>query len=914
MVIVAAALSGFVAALVAPFLFRFARTAGAWIVPLVPLALTVYFAILIEPIANGETITVEYDWVPTLGLSLAFRVDGLSLVFSLLIAGVGTLVMLYAGPYLRHRPDIGRFYAIILVFMAAMLGLVLANNVLAVALFWELTSLSSFFLIGFHHDQEQARAAAWKALMVTALGGQSLLAGLILLGFVSDSFTISEIVGRGDMVRDDALYLPILLLILGGAFTKSAQLPFHFWLPDAMTAPTPVSAYLHSATMVKAGVYILARLNPVLGGTDAWFGLLVGVGGATMVAGAYLAVTQTDIKRMLAYATLSVLGASIFLIGLDTHLAIEAMIVLLIVHSFYKGALFLVAGALDHATGTRELPQLGGLGRKMPLSWAAAILASLSLAGIPPFAGFISKELLYEASLHAPVLSTLLTVGAVLAKILLIVVAGVLAIRPFIGQTTTMGDQAHEVAGRMWASALVLGIAGMVVGVLPDLIDDPLVAPAVASITNDSRSVELHLWPGLRPTLALSALSIAAGTALYLVHRPARRIISRIADVGQWGPARWYDWSIQGLTSVAHGQTRIVQNGYLRSYLLVVIVTLSGLVGVTLLAHGVLIAPDTIAPRPYEVIIAVNIIVGTLVAVLTSSRLGAVAALSIIGINVAIVYVLFGAPDLAMAQFLVDTLTVILFIQVFYRLPRFPELSTGGTRLRDAAVAVTAGALVSLLILIATGVQFAPDVSHFYVETTERLGHSHNIVNAIVTDFRAFDTLGETVVLTLGGIGVFTLLKLREAESEPSDDPASQSSAMHSLVLASLVSLLMPLIVLFSIFLLLHGGERPGGGFPAGLVAAAGFVLFAVAKGSGPALRGLRIGRHLLLAIGLTLMIASGVLGLLLGEPFLTAQWATFSMPALGSIEIGTPLLFDIGIYLAVLGAAMLILLAMWRE
>ncbi|HEU5462661.1 MAG TPA: proton-conducting transporter membrane subunit, partial [Candidatus Binatia bacterium] len=427
-------LSGFVVAIFAPWVYRFTGDARGWLFALVPAGLTIYFANFVPAISAGEVMTFSHEWSPSLGLTLSFLVDGLSLLFALLISGIGALILIYAGSYLAGHPHLGRFYAFILLFMASMLGLVLCDNLLVLFVFWELTSISSYFLIGFDHEREAARAAALQALLVTGGGSLALLAGILLLGLAGGSLEVSALLANAEVVRASNLYVPIVLLVLAGAFTKSAQVPFHFWLPGAMEAPTPVSAYLHSATMVKAGVYLLARLSPVLGGTELWLHTLSAVGAVTMVTGAYLALRQTDLKLILAYLTVSALGILILFLGIGTTQAIAAAMVFLLAHALYKGALFLVAGIVDHETGTRDVNKLGGLRSAMPITAMAAGLAALSLAALPPTLGFIGKEMLLEATLAANGAGPILTVALVLASIIFVATAGIVGVRPFFGK------------------------------------------------------------------------------------------------------------------------------------------------------------------------------------------------------------------------------------------------------------------------------------------------------------------------------------------------------------------------------------------------------------------------------------------------------------------------------------------------
>jgi len=909
-------LAGFLAAPVAPLLSRFGRQREAgWLLPLVPLAITIYLATLIGNVADGETVTASWDWVPALGVRLAFMVDGLSLTFALLIAGIGALVLLYAGAYMEGDPNTDRLYGWLLVFMGSMLGLVLADNVLTLFVFWELTSISSYLLIGFKHAEDESRDSALKALLITFAGGQAMLAGLILLAMTAGTSQISAINLGGAAIRADDLYLPILLLILAGALTKSAQVPFHFWLPAAMAAPTPVSAYLHSATMVKAGVYLLARLSPALGGTDSWFYLLSIVGALTMVVGAFLAFRQTDLKLILAYSTISVLGSLVMLLGIGTTIAVEAAVVTLVVHSFYKGGLFLVAGAIDHETGTRDIRDLSGLARTMPVVAAIAGLAALSLAGIPPFAGFLGKELLYEAVGESEELGVALTVAAMVAKALLVAVAGLVAILPFAGRPSQAARDAHDPPMRMIVAPGLLAVAGLATGLAPSLLSRPLISPASSSILGEPVSVKLALWHGFGTVLLLSAITVVAGALIYAGRRRMVAAAGTLEPLGTVGPSRIYDHALRGLNWLATTQTRLLQTGFLRHYQIAVLITLVTLVGTTLLWRANTIQlGDFDDLHVIEIGLSAMILIAALTAVLTNSRLGAVAALGIIGYSVALIYTIYGAPDLAMAQFLVETLTVILFVLVFYHLPGLAQLSPRKVVIRDAGIAVACGALVTGLVLAATSEQFSPSISTFFTSKTIEEAHSRNIVNAILTDYRALDSLGEITVLALAGAGVFALLKLRPAGTGSDEPPIASSSAVPSLILQASTRVLLPVLLLFSVFLLFRGHNDPGGGFTGGLVAAAAFALYAIAYDAESARRALRVEPHTLMGAGLLVAVASGLVGVLLGEPFLTAQWLSFDLVGFGHLELSTVLAFDIGIYLVVLGVTLVIILSLAEE
>lgn len=756
MILAIAVLSGFGLAFCAPFLARRLGHSAGWILALLPAGLTVYFASLTPLAAANQPATFSHPWATELGLLFSFRADGLALLFALLISGIGTLVVVYAGGYLKGDPNLGRFYAWLLAFMGAMLGVALADNILVLFVFWELTSISSYMLIGYEHERERARVSALQAFLVTGSGGLALLAGLLLLGNAGGTFELSGLLAQGDVLRAGPLYLPAVILVLLGAFTKSAQFPFHFWLPNAMEAPTPVSAYLHSATMVKAGVYLLARLGPALNGTDLWFYTVGGVGAATMLVGGYLALSQTDLKRLLAYSTVSALGMLTLLIGLGSEYALEAAVVLLLAHGLYKGALFLVAGALDHETGTRDVTQLGGLFPKMKLTAIAGGIASLSMAGLPPLFGFISKELTYEAALE---FGPWLTAFVVAGGLFFVFVAGVVGVGPFWGKPKQTPRSAHEAPFSLWLGPLILSGLSLLIGVFPNSVSGSLVSPAVSAALGESVKVKLALWHGMNTAFLLSLLTIASGVGLFAIRSPLRAGLSRLS--WRWGPAFLYDRSLDGLNALARGQTRFLQSGYLRFYLFTIVFVGTGLAGFTLFTRGGFHWPlDLLDVRFYEALLAVLILCGAFFATISKSRLGAVASLGVAGYGVALIYLLFGAPDLAMTQFLIESLTVILFVLAFYHLPHFAQISSPRSRFRDVLIALLAGGLMTTLVLSAVGVQLYPRISSYFVENSLSLAHGRNVVNVILVDFRGIDTMGEITVLGIAAIGVYALLKL----------------------------------------------------------------------------------------------------------------------------------------------------------
>ncbi len=780
-----AILSIFLLAALAPWIHRLTGRYSGWVLALIPAALFVYFASFLPLISAGETVvlggsgagsaggpgvsgTVHAVFgsmlsMPGLGIQLSFLVDGLSLLFALLISGIGFFIVSYAGRYLEKSRDLGRFYVVILAFMGSMLGLVLADNLIAMFIFWELTSVTSYLLIGYNHEDPKARKAALQGLMVTVAGGLALLAGIVMLAMAGGSYELSEILNSGDAVREHALYLPLLILILLGAFTKSAQVPFHFWLPNAMAAPTPVSAYLHSATMVKAGVYLMARLNPSLGGTDVWFTVLALFGAVTMFTGVFLAFRSTGIKSVLAYSTVMALGTLTMLIGIGTDTALLAAMAFLLAHSLYKGALFLVAGILDHEAGAKDFLQTGGLRSALPVTSAFAMLAALSLGGVLPLFGFVAKELMLESVLGAPGWVPLLTLLAIGSAILGVAVAAIAGIRPWFGPRVETPRAPHEAPPAMLAGPVVLGSLGLVFGLGPGLADDGLLA-AAAQAVNGGTPVDayLSLWHGLNWPLAISALSLALGLFLYSRWDRARAALAWVDTAVRFGPERGYEKIMDGIVRASELQTRILQSGYLRYYIIFIILTTVAMVGVTAQVFGVSVGPVGLDDlRFYELTIVAIMALSALVAVLSRSRLGAVAALGAFGFTVALMYVMFSAADVGITQILVETLTVILLVLVLFRLPGFLGLSSRFIKLRDATVALAAGTMVTLLLLSTHNAGEFDSIARYFIEEAVPSGHGRNIVNVILVDFRALDTLGEIFVLALAAVGVYAMIRFR---------------------------------------------------------------------------------------------------------------------------------------------------------
>lgn len=755
-----------------------ARLLG-WAIAALALAAAIALAARAPAIAAGDVPSVSWAWVPSLDAALSFRLDGLSLLMGLLVTGVGALVFVYAQGYLRGHPSLARFFLYLGSFLLAMLGLVLTDDLLTLFVFWELTSITSYLLIGFASDRAEAREAALQALLVTAAGGLALLAGLVLLGLAADTWTLSEAMQRGARIQADPRYPWIVGLVLLGAFTKSAQFPFHFWLPGAMAAPTPVSAYLHSATMVKAGVYLVARLSPGLGGSQAWSLSLSVVGALSLAVGAWLAWQAQDLKRILAYSTVASLGALMLLLGLDDPLAYKAAILLLLAHALYKGALFMVAGNVDHQAGSRDLARLGGLRRALPLTFAAGLLAGASAIGLPPSLGFLAKEVWYDAALHAPLAPTLWIGVSVLANVALLVAVGLVVLRPFLGRAASVGaDVAREAPWTMCLGPLALGALGFVLVLALGPLGDALVGPATSAVLGTESASALKLWHGWNAALALSLLTLGAGAGAYVLRDRLRAAAAPLAVLERYGPARGYRAILAGVVALAEGQTRLLQSGYLRRYVRIAVLTTVALVGFGLWRlSGGRLDPGLGPSRLEDWVLGIVIVSGALLVVAARSRLVALAALGVTGFGMAMLFVLYGAPDLAMTQFAVETLTVVLMILVIYRLPRMASYAARRSRVVDAAVALVAGLTMALLVLVAQTVNLGSRLSPWFVENSLPLGKGRNVVNVILVDFRALDTLGEIFVLAVAAIGVFALMASRDREGrEPVPDPAGAAT------------------------------------------------------------------------------------------------------------------------------------------
>ena len=707
----------------------------------------------VEVVSSGQSMTWTREWVPSFGLSIGLHLNGLALLMGLLITGIGTLIVTYALGYMGGKSGTMRLCSLLYLFMFAMTGIVLSNHLIILFIFWELTSVSSYLLIGFDHEKASARRSALQALVVTGLGGLALLAGLILLNQMTGTWMLSDLLTGDYQVAGHPLYTGCLILVLLGAFTKSAQFPFHFWLPNAMAAPTPVSAYLHSATMVKAGVFLLLVMQPVLGGTSEWSHSLMLAGGVTMAIALVYGLRQADLKKILAATTLAVLGILTFLIGVDTKYSLLAALVFLLGHALYKATLFMTAGAVDHSTGTRDIRLLGQLKKTMPLTTPAALLAAFSMMGLPLFFGFLGKEYAYKSVVGG----SWLTIAVLLVgNATMMVLAARAGVVPYFRKS--VGDlpkKPHEMGLLMTAGPLLLATIGLVIGCFPGLVS-PLISLAYTGIVADAEPYTLSLWHGVNLPLILSLVTFTLGFTLMKVLRPA--VVGKQVNESTFADTV-YEHVFKFVLMVARWSTKSLQTGRLRSYVIIILVSSCTLILWKLVRFGGWPSLEKIGPlNPFIALLLVAMTMATLFAVFSKSRLTAVVSLGVVGYGISMIYAKYSAPDLAITQVLVETLTVVLFAWVVRRLPRYRKLSTGFERFMDTGLALIMGGVMTVLMLKSQGLFLGPRISDKLTQMSYPEGYGANVVNVILVDFRAMDTFGEVCVLAIAALGVWALV------------------------------------------------------------------------------------------------------------------------------------------------------------
>ncbi len=911
-----AVLMPFLGAALVAALARLGRQTAAWAAGAVAACAVVFLTPAARSAFAGETVLWRMAWMPEAGLDIAFRLDGLGLLFAGLILGIGLLVILYARYYLSPRDSLGRLYAYLLLFMGSMLGVVLSENLIQMLIFWEMTSLSSFLLISYWHGREAARKGARMALAVTGAGGLALLAGVLLLGQMVGSYELTAILAAGDAIRAHPLYLPMLILILLGAFTKSAQFPFHFWLPHAMAAPTPVSAYLHSATMVKAGVFLLARLFPALSGTPEWSHIVGGVGLATLLVGAVVALFKQDLKGLLAYSTISHLGLITTLFGIGTPLAAVAGVFHIINHATFKASLFMAAGIIDHETGTRDMRRINGLWRFMPHTATLAMVAAAAMAGVPLFNGFLSKEMFFAEAVGA---STQMRFGWLLP--VAVTVAGIFAVAYslrfihdvfFNGDPIDLPKTPHEPPRWMKVPVEVLVALCLLVGILPALTVEPILSVAAGSVLQGPLPPhDLAIWHGFSPALWMSVVALVGGVVLYVVRKPLFAVHERLE--GWLDARRVYEAMLAALIALAGALTRTLDTGSLQRLAFLLVASAVALGGAALLGVGAPLAGSSVL-LPLDgasVFGAGAMIVAALATVaFHRERLIALVLIGAVGLVVALVFVRYSAPDLALTQISVEVVTVVLLLLALYFLPwRSPRESSGVRRVRDGALALLAGAGTAAL---AWGVLTRDhrSIADFFIAQSVPGGGGANVVNVILVDFRGFDTLGEITVLALAALGIFAMLDGLKLPG-PTHDAAGRAwdGDPHPTILAMFTRLLLPLALMVSAFLFLRGHNLPGGGFIAGLVTAAALIVQYLGNGVAWTQSRLPANTHPLIAAGLGIALLTGLGSWWFGRPFLTSAHGHVHWPVVGDFELASAMAFDLGVYLVVVGATLLILI-----
>lgn len=784
----------FLGALLMPLLHRAFGTGAAWVAVGVPAALFAAFLAQAPAVLAGRAVEERLAWVPRLGLDLLWRLDGWSLLFALLVSGIGLLVTLYAHFYLGAREDRARFFLSLLLFMGAMLGLVLAGNLLLMYVFWELTSVSSFLLIGFWHQSGNSREGALKSLLLTSGGGLAMLAGIAWIGASAGTLEFGRLAeGASDLAARPGFGLALSLLLVG-AFAKSAQVPFHIWLPDAMAAPTPVSAYLHSATMVKAGLFLLGRLLPFAGHWPPWTPAVAGCGLATMLLGAALALRRFDLKSVLALSTVSQLGLIAALLGLATPAAAAAAAAQLFSHALFKGGLFLTVGAVDHAAGSRDIRRLAGLRREMPLTFLFSVLAALSMAGAPPLGGFATKELFFAATLAArgqgPAAGAAGWIAAAspwlatAASMLTVAYSLIFVHRIWFGRRPAEEAdlRPHEAGPGLLIpiGALVAGTVAL--GLFPQAWAGPLLRAAAAALGGPEAAEALLLspWPHVSLPFLLSVIALAGGVAAYARLGPLREGLDRLAQAVRLDGDATYAWAIAALERGARRLTRRTMTGRLRDYLGLIWLAVLALVGHALWRGGLYRLPalDLSPVAPAEGLLALGAVGAAILVVRARRRLVATAALGLVGAAVSLFWVLLRSPDLALTQIAIEAIGIVLLLLVFPHLPELPGRSDGPIgRGLAAAISIGVGLLIAWLALLGNTTRLFDSVAGFFVEKSLTEGGGRNIVNVILVDFRGFDTMGEITVLTVGGLAVYALVRLRGPASPPATADASETGA-----------------------------------------------------------------------------------------------------------------------------------------
>ena len=939
----------FAGSLLAALMPTHARTAAAGWAALVSLAALVWVALLFPTLQTGQVLHEEYRWIPSAGINFSVRMDGFAWMFAMLVTGIGLLVALYARYYMSKNDPVPRFFSFFLAFMGAMLGVVLSGNVVQLVFFWELTSLFSFMLIGYWYHRKDARRGARLALTVTGAGGLAMLAGMLMLGHIAGSYQLDVILGAGERIRAHPLYTPMLVLVLLGAFTKSAQFPFHFWLPRAMAAPTPVSAYLHSATMVKAGVFLLARLWPALSGTEQWFWLVGGAGVVTLVLGAYFAMFQNDLKGLLAYSTISHLGLITLLLGLNRDLAAVAAVFHIMNHATFKASLFMAAGIIDHETGTRDMRRLSGLWKAMPITGTLAFVASAAMAGVPLMNGFLSKEMFFAETVDlssTPLLDYGLPVAATLAGIFAVVYSLRFSVGVFLGPSARQVPlEPHEPVRWMRVPIEILVLLCIVVGIFPQWSIGPALDVAARPVVGGAMPpFSLAIWHGFNKPLVMSLIALGGGIALYLLLR--RGVVAgrfKHAPLLGLNGQRLFESTLYGLDRASRWALAVLSTYRLQPQMLLMVLAAIVFASVALWAGGISWGDRPRVPGNLE--FALLWVLGCVAALAAANqakfhRLAALILLGAVGLAVSLTFLWFSAPDLALTQLTVEVVTTVLFLLGLRWLPkRRPEeaehlgLRVRARRARDFVVSLVAGSGMAVLAYAMMTRPAPQSISPFFIDRSLPEGGGTNVVNVMLVDFRAFDTMGEITVLGIVGLTVYALLRRfrppREMAALPPQQRAvppdlvsdlinprtAQDTALgYMMVPAVLVRLLLPIAVVIALYFFMRGHNLPGGGFVAGLCVAIAFLTQYIVAGTHWVEAHLQLKVIRWIALGMLAAVATGLGSLWFGYPFLTSHTAHVTLPGLGEVHFASAMLFDVGVFAVVVGATLLILTALAHQ
>ena len=942
----------FIGSCLAAFLPHNARNAESLLAGLVAITGALQVALWYPQIVDGGVIRQEFTWLPSLGLNFVLRMDGFAWLFSMLVLGIGTLVSLYARYYMSPDDPVPRFFAVFLAFMGAMLGLVISGNLIQMVFFWELTSVFSFLLIGYWHHRADARRGAYMALMVTGAGGLALLVGVMMLGHVVGSYDLDRVLASGEAIRAHALYPALLTLILIGALSKSAQFPFHFWLPHAMAAPTPVSAYLHSATMVKAGVFLLARFWPSLSGTEQWFWMVSGAGACTLIIGAYAAIFQNDLKGLLAYSTISHLGLITLLLGLNSPLAAVAAVFHILNHATFKASLFMAAGIIDHESGTRDIRRLSGLITLMPYTATLAMVASASMAGVPLLNGFLSKEMFFAETVFVSSsawVEMALPVIATLAGAFSVAYSLRFTVDVFFGpKATDLPHTPHEPPRWMRAPVEFLVIACVIVGIFPAQSVAPLLAAAAQPVVGGTLpEYSLAIWHGWNAPMIMSLVAMAAGTLLYLLLRKSFRQqrFNGPPLVQRLNGKRLFERSLVVITRWARRFERRVSTRRLQPQLFMVV--LAAVVGgfIPMYFSGLTWGDRPKIPGSGVFVTLWLIAIACALGAAWQGkyhRLAALVMVSVCGLMTCVTFVWFSAPDLALTQLVVEVVTSVLILLGLRWLPRRNEnvapspaarLRARTRRVRDFVLAVLVGGGMALLSYAMLTRATPNAISSFYLSRAVPEGGGSNVVNVMLVDFRGFDTFGEITVLAAVALTVFALLRRFRPPKESIALPAQQrllapdvvtdlvnprsasdTALGFMMVPAVLVRLLLPVAVVVSMYLFMRGHNQPGGGFVAGLVMSVAFILQYMVAGTQWVEAQMSLRPLRWMGTGLLFAICTGLGSMFLGYPFMTTHTAHLDLPVIGDIHVASALFFDVGVYAVVVGSTLLILTALAHQ